>query len=114
MPRGFVDLLMSGGPVFVAADAVAKATILLCLATAIAWALHRRAAAVRHRLWSLALCGLILLPLLSWWLPGWRLPILRGGRFGWNACFGEREGFANGRPSGCHRRRIGEVPFDTT
>ncbi len=76
MLRWLVDSFIRGGPAFIVADAVAKATILLCLTTAVAAILRRSAAAVRHRLWSLTLCGLILLPPLSWVLPGWRLPIL--------------------------------------
>ena len=58
------------------ADAVAKATVLLCLAMIAAAVLRRSSAAVRHRLWALTLCGLLVLPALSWVLPGWRLPIL--------------------------------------
>lgn len=75
MPRWLIDSTATGGPALVA-DAVAKATILLCLTTALAVVLHRSAAAVRHRLWTLALGGLLVVPLLSWSLPGWRLPIL--------------------------------------
>ncbi len=70
MLRWLIDSLATGGPALVVADAVAKATILLCLTTAIAVALRRSAAAVRHRLWGLALSGLIVLPLLSWSVPG--------------------------------------------
>ena len=76
MTRWLIDLLGAGGPVLIVADAAAKATVLLGLTTAVAAGLQRSAAAVRHRLWSLTLCGLLLLPLLSWSLPGWRLPIL--------------------------------------
>ena len=76
MRRWLIDSLAAGGPTLVVADAVAKATILLCLTTAIAAGLRQSSAAVRHRLWGLALCGLIALPPLSWSLPGWRLPIL--------------------------------------
>ena len=69
MPRWLIDSLATGGPALVVADAVAKATILLCLTTAVAAVLRRSAAAVRHRLWSLTLCGLIVLPFLSWCSP---------------------------------------------
>ncbi len=58
MPRWLIDSLATGGPALVVADAVAKATILLCLTTAIAAALRRSAAAVRHRLWGLTLVRL--------------------------------------------------------
>src|SRR5579863_7838392 len=57
-------------------DAAAKGTVLLaaaCLATLV---LRRSSAAVRHRVWGLAMGGLVLLPALSWLLPAWRLPIL--------------------------------------
>ncbi len=75
--RGWlINSLVTGGPVLIVADAVAKATVLLCLTAAIAAVLRRSAAAVRHRLWSLTSFGLIVLPLLSWLLPGWRVPIL--------------------------------------
>jgi protocatechuate 3,4-dioxygenase beta subunit len=76
MTRPILDSLASGGPLLVLADAAVKATILLCLAAAVAASLKRSAAAVRHRLWALTLCGMALLPPLSWSLPGWRLPIL--------------------------------------
>lgn len=57
-------------------DAALKATVLLCLSTALAAGLRRSAAAVRHRLWTLTLCALVALPALSTTLPAWRLPIL--------------------------------------
>ena len=76
MARWLIDSLATGGTALVVADAVAKATILLGLTTAVAAVFYRSAAAVRHRLWSLTLCGLLVLPLLSWLLPGWRLPIV--------------------------------------
>ena len=71
-----IDSLAIGGPALFVADAVAKATVLLCLAMIAAAVLRRSSAAVRHRLWALTLCGLLVLPALSWSLPGWRLPIL--------------------------------------
>ena len=55
---------------------LAKATILLCLAMIAAAVLRRSSAAVQHRLWALTLCGILVLPALSWMLPGWRLPVL--------------------------------------
>src|SRR3954469_22923597 len=59
-----------------AADAAAKATIILVLAWAIAALWPRSSAAVRHRLWSLALCGIVISPVVSWSLPAWRFAIL--------------------------------------
>ena len=107
MPRWLIDSLATGGPALVVADAVARATILLCLTTAVATVLRRTAAAVRHRLWSLTLCGLIVLPFLSWSLPGWRLPILPsamglpGSRASWNekaAALGSNQAVNAGTP----------------
>lgn len=111
MPRWLTDSLAAGGPAFVVADAVAKATILLCLTTAIAAALRRSAAAVRHRLWGLALCGSFVVPFLSWSLPAWQLPILPsmmglpGSRASWNegaAELGSNQAVNAGSPNGVH------------
>ena len=76
MSPSFIDSLAGFGLISAAAGLVAKATIVLVLAWLIAALLPRSSAAVRHRLWSLALCGIVLLPFLCWSLPGWRLPIL--------------------------------------
>ena len=76
MPRWLIDPMMNDGILFFFANVVARATILLCVTAAIAMTSHRCSAAVRHRLWCLALCGLLVLPLLSLMLPGWRLPVL--------------------------------------
>ena len=43
----------------------AKSILILGLATVVAFALRRAAAASRHLVWNLALVGLLLLPLLS-------------------------------------------------
>src|SRR4051812_34059862 len=52
-----------------------RATILLAFACVAAALLRRASAAVRHRVWALALCGLIAVPVASL-LPGWQLPRL--------------------------------------
>ncbi len=57
-------------------DAAAKGTVLLAAAWLATFVLRRSSAAVRHRVWGLAMGGLVLLPALSWLLPAWRLPIL--------------------------------------
>jgi len=54
---------------------VLKATLLLAAAGLATLALRRRGApaAARHLVWTLAVCGLLVLPLFSAALPGWRL-----------------------------------------
>lgn len=59
------------------ADAVAKATVVLVAATFVSFALRRSSAALRHLVWTLALCSAIALPIFSIALPKWQLPILR-------------------------------------
>jgi beta-lactamase regulating signal transducer with metallopeptidase domain len=54
----------------------AKSVLILGLAGMIAFALRRSAAASRHLVWSLALAGLLALPLLSFALPAWQWSIL--------------------------------------
>lgn len=61
------------------ADAVVKATVILAAAAAAALALRRASAAVRHLVWTLALGGVLLLPLISVTLPKWQLPLLSIG-----------------------------------
>jgi beta-lactamase regulating signal transducer with metallopeptidase domain/ribosomal protein L7Ae-like RNA K-turn-binding protein len=51
---------------------VIKATLLLCAAAVVQGVIHRRtSAAARHLIWTLAVTGVLLLPLLSLALPGW-------------------------------------------
>ncbi len=50
-------------------DVTLKATLLLLLAGGVNGLLRRGAAAVRHRVWCLAFCGLLGLPLLTTLLP---------------------------------------------
>src|SRR5205085_3237581 len=52
---------------------------MLGLATLIAFALRRAAAASRHLVWSLAIVGLLALPLLSLALPAWQWSVLPDG-----------------------------------
>ena len=57
-------------------DTAVKATLLLAGAFLASTLLCRTSAAVRHRVWCLTFAGLLLLPVLSSLLPGWRVPIL--------------------------------------
>ena len=59
-----------------AVSAVLGGTVLLCLATIVAALLWRAAASVRHRVWGMALVGLLVVPFLSLLLPQWRVPII--------------------------------------
>lgn len=57
-------------------DTGAKGLILMAAAGLAAAALRRNAAAARHLVWMLALCGLLILPVVSLMMPKWTLPIL--------------------------------------
>ena len=76
MPRWLIDFSAHDANFLSIVDVIARATALLCLAAAIAMTSRRWSAAVRHRLWCLALCGLLVVPILSLTLPGWRLRVL--------------------------------------
>ena len=54
-------------------DSTLKATAILLLATGAGLLLRRRSAALRHMMWTSAVVGVLLLPLLSWALPAWRV-----------------------------------------
>ncbi|HEX8830429.1 MAG TPA: hypothetical protein VF705_04645, partial [Longimicrobium sp.] len=55
-----------------------KATLLLTVAAVLDRAVLRRraSAAARHLLWTFAVAGLLLLPVLGWMLPGWSPPLI--------------------------------------
>jgi beta-lactamase regulating signal transducer with metallopeptidase domain/major membrane immunogen (membrane-anchored lipoprotein) len=57
-------------------DASWKGVVLLLTALLLSLLLRRAAAATRHLVWSLALIGLLALPLLSFILPTWNVPIV--------------------------------------
>ena len=61
-----------------AVEMTAKATLVLLAAAAAAGvvALRGGSAAARHLAWTLGVCGVLALPLLSATLPGWRTPLL--------------------------------------
>src|SRR5687767_14822915 len=56
-------------------DTLLKATILLALVSGAAWLLRRRSAELRHLLWTLAIAGLVALPILTAIVP-FSLPVL--------------------------------------
>lgn len=57
-------------------DVLAKATVILIVASVTDRLITRRPAAMRHRLWSTTLLMLLILPISSAMMPQWRLPIL--------------------------------------
>jgi beta-lactamase regulating signal transducer with metallopeptidase domain len=60
----------------VLADAAIKGAALLLLAGLLTMAMRRASAAARHLVWSLALTGVLVLPVLSSLLPSWQVPLL--------------------------------------
>lgn len=53
-----------------------KGIPVLIAAAALCFALRRASAAARHFVWTVAMCGLLALPLLSVALPAWQIPVL--------------------------------------
>jgi beta-lactamase regulating signal transducer with metallopeptidase domain len=64
---------VSGTSSFLLFDSTVKGTALLLLAAAVALLLRRDSAATRHLVWLLAIIALLVAPLLSALLPGWRV-----------------------------------------
>src|SRR6202451_453378 len=58
-----------------AVDLGIKATIGLLAALAVTAGARRRSAALRHRVWFLTFCGLLLLPVLPLAMPKWQIPL---------------------------------------
>src|SRR3954453_16540886 len=58
------------------ADAVGKASILLGAAGLTSLALRRGSASARHLVWTLALVGALIVPVLSLALPRWTVPVV--------------------------------------
>ena len=102
------------------ADAVVKASLILLAAALTSLILRRASAALRHLVWTLALCSALLLPVVSLALPKWQLAAGHdrvdghGGRQ--HGCGGTRReapaavarrGAAarSRRPRGCRHRR---------
>jgi len=57
-------------------DLVVKATLLFLCAGVASFLLRRRSAALRHIIWTLALAGVLVLPMLSIALPHWQLNLV--------------------------------------
>ena len=57
-------------------DAIGKATIILAVTALATFAMRRTSAALRHLVWTLALCSALALPVLSMALPKWQLPLV--------------------------------------
>jgi beta-lactamase regulating signal transducer with metallopeptidase domain len=57
-------------------DFAVKGLLLMALAWLAALAMRRASAAARHLVWALALGGLLALPVVSFTLPKWQLPVL--------------------------------------
>ena len=60
-------------------DATVKASVILALAAAVCWLLRRHSAAVRHRIWTMAILGSLLVPALTLTMPRWTLAVLPSG-----------------------------------
>ena len=58
------------------ADAVVKASLVLLAAALTSLILRRASAALRHLVWTLALCSALLLPVVSLALPKWQLQLV--------------------------------------
>ncbi len=56
-------------------DTAARGTVLLMTAFMVTSMNHRWSAAIKHRIWSLTMFSLLLLPAVAWLLPSWQLPI---------------------------------------
>ncbi len=53
-----------------------KGVLILVIAAALSFALRKASAASRHLVWSLAIASLLALPVLSFGLPSWQVPVL--------------------------------------
>jgi hypothetical protein len=58
------------------ADAVVKASLVLGAAALMSLILRRASAALRHLVWTLALCSALFLPVVSLMLPKWQLKLV--------------------------------------
>lgn len=70
-----ISMALQSGVLFFM-DVALKSVILLVGAWALALGLRRASAAARHWIWSLAMAGLLVLPVLSFVVPEWRIGLL--------------------------------------
>lgn len=70
------ELLDSSAGARLLLDTAVKSACVLLAAALLAWALGRASAAARSLIWSVAIAGVLALPLLALVLPRWSLPIL--------------------------------------
>lgn len=56
-------------------DIALKVTVMFAAAGLVCAALRRKSAAIRHAIWTAALCGALLLPLLTLVVPAWRMAL---------------------------------------
>jgi beta-lactamase regulating signal transducer with metallopeptidase domain len=57
-------------------DASVKASVILALAAVVCWSLRRQSAALRHRIWTMAIVGSLVVPVLTVIMPRWTLAVL--------------------------------------
>ena len=57
-------------------DAALKGALLVAIAAIAVYLLRNRSAASRHAVWSAAVIGHLIIPVLVLLLPAWRLPVL--------------------------------------
>lgn len=70
-----IDKASAGRIAWFAADLGIKATLGLLAALAITWGVRRSSAALRHRVWFLTFCGLLVLPIMPLIVPKWQIPL---------------------------------------
>src|SRR5688572_19288328 len=89
-------------------DILLKATILLALVSVAAWLLRRRSAELRHLLWTLAIAGLVALPLLTAVVP-FSVPVLPTPRI-LSPAVDEQRDFSTPPPTAQPQRADAETP----
>ncbi len=74
---GFLSQLGSLSPMFaILVDTALKGLVLIAAAAIVAYALRNKSAAARHAAWTAAVIGHLALPVVSFLVPQWRIPLL--------------------------------------